>query len=180
MVVPGSDDDTAGLDKRVCALLEKLAELVVECLVNLIQHEDVRVGLLSDGEPEPGLHPLRVRQDRTFERLAESAPLLDGAKRPCGGTTGKSSEDAEQQRIFATRQQREQPGVDREQGSNAPPNLDPPAIGRIDTCEDAEAPGGDAGAAEARLSRGDNPEIAVEEELHTDVLGDDHQMTFAN
>jgi SAM-dependent methyltransferase len=113
MVVPGGDDDAPGVKKGVRALLEEVPELVVERFMDLVEDEDLGVSFLRDREPEPSLHPLRIGQHGTLERLTERAPRLHVAQGAHSGTTGETPEDAEQQRILAPREQGQQPGVDR-------------------------------------------------------------------
>ena len=48
----------------------------------------------------------------------------------------ESCDDADQQRVFAARQKRQKPGVDREEGGHSTADFESPAIGREDSGED--------------------------------------------
>jgi len=71
MVVPGRDDDPAGGDDLLRAMPHDLPELVVECLVHLVEQKDVGVNLVRNGEPEPRAHALGVTEHWTVEVLAK-------------------------------------------------------------------------------------------------------------
>ena len=98
------------------ALLEEVPELVVERLVHFVQQQDLRVGLLGDRESQPSPHPLRVGQDRTFERVVEAAALLHALEAPHRRAARKARDDAEEHRVLAPGQQRQETCIDREQG----------------------------------------------------------------
>ena len=81
MVVSGGNDDSAGCEDLSRAFLDDVPELVIKCLVHLVQQQDLRIDRVCDGEAQPCPHALREAGDWLVEVVAESTSALDVLER---------------------------------------------------------------------------------------------------
>ena len=92
----------------------------------------------ATAKPSRARIPCEYGRDGILEGVAQTAPVLDGRERTLRLPARQSPEHAEQLRVLAAREQRQEAGVDREQRGDRPAHLQPPFVGYVDAGERAK------------------------------------------
>lgn len=144
------EDDRAALLLELADLVEALLlELLVAHGQDLVDEEDVRVGVDRDGEREPDVHARAVELDLRVDELADAAEPEDVVELLLGFLLCETEDRGVEEHVLAAGEVRVEARTEFDERSEAPAPSDRPRAGLEDAADHLE---------QGRLARSVRPE----------------------